>query len=377
NLLITQNFQLIGVTTLETIRTWSEYLETGENHPWDMEISYIGWCPDLLDGYNMIYHLLHNESQFNFARVNDPYLESLLDLSLQMTNATIKQSIYKHIQSYLFDVTTPDHKWKYPHAPLFSQVIYYAYHINLTGFRPDPRGMVYFYQCNWPFKPPSSCVLTSNADTPDIDGIFDLTWSAADADNYSVFEYDKFINAINGSLTSLASEITTLSIPRSGYKTGSYYFIVVAHNKFGDRLSNCIKVVVSLPLPGPFTLSSNADAPDTDGTFDLLWTSSSDANNYSVYRSDNPISVIDGSLTLLSYQVATSPFPVSGLTDGEYYFVVVAHNKEGDTLSNNVHITVQHPEEPPQEIPGYNIIILLGIAFGITAILIKKRRTKF
>ena len=58
---------------------------------------------------------------------------------------------------------------------------------------------------------------------------------------------------------------------------------VSSNNNYGDNLSNCIKVVVSIP-PGNFVLSSNADTPDYDGNFDLVWESADKAQNYSVYQ---------------------------------------------------------------------------------------------
>ncbi|GAH42123.1 unnamed protein product, partial [marine sediment metagenome] len=52
---------------------------------------------------------------------------------------------------------------------------------------------------------------------------------------------------INGSLTLLGDELTDLSLALSGYTDGTYYFIAVAHNAYGDTLSNCIEVVVQIP----------------------------------------------------------------------------------------------------------------------------------
>jgi len=42
----------------------------------------------------------------------------------------------------------------------------------------------------------------------------------------------------------LANEITDLNHALSGYEDGTYYFIVVAHNNYGDTLSNCIEITV-------------------------------------------------------------------------------------------------------------------------------------
>ena len=223
---------------------------------------------------------------------------------------------------------------------------------------------------------PGDFTLSSNAGEPDDNGIFDLTWTAASlANNYSVYRSSSFITEIDGSLTLLADEITDLTLALTGYEDGTYYFIVVAHNNHGDTLSNCIEVNVELPAPpGDFTLSSNAGDPDDNGDFDLSWTTATWANNYSVYRSSSFITEIDGSLTLLGNEITDLTLALSGYEDGTYYFIVVAHNDNGDTLSNCVEITVDFPI-----VPGYDIALVLLTMLGITYLIIKpklKRNSK-
>ncbi|GAI91027.1 unnamed protein product [marine sediment metagenome] len=100
--------------------------------------------------------------------------------------------------------------------------------------------------------PPGDFELSTNAGTPsDNDGNFDLTWESADgALTYSVYQYSSYITEINGSLTLLGDGITELSHALSGYTDGTYYFIAVAHNAYGDTRSNCIEVVVQIPSDG-------------------------------------------------------------------------------------------------------------------------------
>ncbi|MHA1747586.1 MAG: ABC transporter substrate-binding protein [Promethearchaeota archaeon] len=224
--------------------------------------------------------------------------------------------------------------------------------------------------------PPGDFTLSSNAGDPDTDGIFDFTWTAASgATNYSVYRSSSLITAIDGSATLLADEITDLTFALSGYSDGTYYFIVVANNDNGDTLSNCIQVNVEFPgPPGDFTLSSNAGEPDTDGIFALTWTTASGANSYSVYRSSSFITAIDGSVTLLANEITDLNYALSGYEDGTYYFIVVAYNDNGDTLSNCVEITVEKPI-----VPGYDIALVLLTMLGITYLIIKpklKRNSK-
>jgi len=219
---------------------------------------------------------------------------------------------------------------------------------------------------------PDPLALYSDAGDPDIDGIFNLFWFKSDkADNYSIYVYDKYITEINISLTLLSDQIA-ISPYEINATQGMYYYIVVAHNIYGSVMSNCIEVLVK-SQPGSFFLNSDAGNPDVDGIFNLIWTSSSGADNYSLYAYDKYITEINNSLILLSDQTAISPYEIN-TTIGIYYYIVVAHNIFGITLSNCIKIIVQSDNEAPIIIinlptqndifefdaPSYNISILEG-----------------
>jgi C1A family cysteine protease len=223
--------------------------------------------------------------------------------------------------------------------------------------------------------PPDPFILSSNAGNPDGDGNFDLLWTVAyRADNYSVYLYSSYITAINGSLTQLAGEITDLNLALADYMDGTYYFIVVAHNKFGDTLSTCLEISVEHPPPGEFTLTSNAGNPDGDGNFDLTWTVSSDAASYSVYRCSSYITDINGTLTLLEGGMTELGKAINGYDNGVYYFIVVAHNNYGDTLSNCIKVTVQIAGPTPI-VPGYNMLLFI-VSLGVISSLFLKKKLK-
>ncbi len=227
--------------------------------------------------------------------------------------------------------------------------------------------------------PPGDYILSSNAGTPDDDGNFDLTWTSSDrALNYSVYQYSSYITEINGSLTLLIEGTTDLSLALSVNANGIYYFIVVAHNNYGDNLSNCIEVVVGIP-PGDFVLSSNAGNPNDNGAFDLSWESADRALTYSVYQYSSFITEINGSLTLLGDGITDLSLALSDYTDGTYYFIAVAYNAYGDTLSNCIKVVVQIPQEPePTQppIPGYNIFIFVPIILLVVMVIIRKQHKK-
>jgi hypothetical protein len=134
------------------------------------------------------------------------------------------------------------------------------------------------------------------------------------------------------------------------------------------------------PPPGDFTLSSNAGSPDDDGAFTLTWTSSSGANNYSIYQHSSYITDINVSLTKLANETNSLSLPLSGYSNGSYYFVAKAINNFGIKTSNVIMITVEIPDGTPDTttppgIPGFNLIIV-GLVTGIVSLILIKRKSK-
>ncbi|MFX0134995.1 MAG: hypothetical protein ACFFDN_15245 [Candidatus Hodarchaeota archaeon] len=93
---------------------------------------------------------------------------------------------------------------------------------------------------------PKEFTLTTNAENPDVDKNFNLTWEISiGADNYSVYQSSSYINKIDGDCVELASEIEEREYEILGMPGGTYYYIVEAYNGTGATLSNCISVNVS------------------------------------------------------------------------------------------------------------------------------------
>ncbi len=190
---------------------------------------------------------------------------------------------------------------------------------------------------------PGNFTLTTDANDPvDTDGTFDLNWTVSEgADNYSVFTYNRFITEINNSVTLVENQTAIPPYPIIDILTGIYFYVVVAYNGTGETMSNNVNVTVVRPKPGDFTFTSDADIPDTDGYFNLNWTVSEGADNYSVFTYNSFINQINNSVTNLLNITTPSPFPITGLMDGDYFYVVMAYNGTGETLSNNVYVKVR------------------------------------
>ena len=127
--------------------------------------------------------------------------------------------------------------------------------------------------------------------------------------------------------------------------------------------------------PPPFILYSNATTPDTDGSFFLLWTSFYGINYFSVYQFSHFITEINESQTLLADKITALNLDLSGYLDGNYYFIVVAHSDYGDVISNCIKIDVEiaNSDKPPQIIPGYDVVLLLG-AISVIGIFITRNK---
>jgi surface protein len=95
------------------------------------------------------------------------------------------------------------------------------------------------------------------------------------------------------------------------------------------------------PLPDPFTLSSDAGNPDDDGIFNLFWSVTYGASNYSVYQHHGYITEINTTLSSLALETTELTLSLTGYTPDSYYFIVVANNEFGTILSNCMQITVE------------------------------------
>jgi peptide/nickel transport system substrate-binding protein len=134
---------------------------------------------------------------------------------------------------------------------------------------------------------------------------------------------------------------------------------------------------VPIILPSPFTLSSDAGSPDANGDFNLNWTSSTFADNYSLFVYSSLITEINGSLTLLLDEVTGLSYDALDYSDGTYFFVVVAKNINGTTLSNNIEVIVEIEESGPVPwIPGFELWTTLFTISTVGLILLLRKKKK-
>ncbi|MFX1373206.1 MAG: SBBP repeat-containing protein [Promethearchaeota archaeon] len=182
----------------------------------------------------------------------------------------------------------------------------------------------------------------------------DLIWEKTWANN-SIYEYwwnDMVIDSLD-------------RIYITGYnRTDSFGIYDIFTTKF------------SIESPASFNLTADCGAIDDDGIFNLNWTLAPRAVNYSIYQYNTYISEINDTLTSIVNQTQALSLPLSGYSNGTYYFKGVAFNIFGNSSSNCISVAVEIPpedEETEPFIPGYNLMfVIIGFA-AIVSILIYRR----
>ncbi|MFX1258671.1 MAG: hypothetical protein ACFFAN_12485 [Promethearchaeota archaeon] len=196
--------------------------------------------------------------------------------------------------------------------------------------------------------PPNDFTLFENPENPDKDGQILLSWEESiGADNYSVYSHNSYILEIDNNGTLEMENITELSYLVEGLTNQEIYYVVMAKNEAGTKISNCIQVIVRRK---PDSLVIYADEnPDDDGNFDVIWSSSEFADNYSLYYSTSYITKIDGCEILLDgyipdFSSPTYKYPIKNKGDGSYYFRIAAFNEYGNFTSLCLEVVVKMEE---------------------------------
>jgi len=100
---------------------------------------------------------------------------------------------------------------------------------------------------------------------------------------------------------------------------------IYEENCVGNDISDNICYTTS------FTLYSDADDFDTDGSFTLTWTASENADNYTLYQ--------DG--VIIAEGLKIREYNLTDLPSGTYLFYVKAINEERETDSNTIEVIVK------------------------------------
>ncbi|MFW9971664.1 MAG: ABC transporter substrate-binding protein [Candidatus Odinarchaeota archaeon] len=134
----TEDMDKIGISIHAQILTWDQFIQMGQDHPERLHIYYVGWGPDYFETFNMIDPLVNIASDSNFAQINDPYLQNLLDITAAETDTATRYALYKQLQGYIIDV-------QFYHMPLQYDKLYFVHAASLKGFPYNSPRNLYFY----------------------------------------------------------------------------------------------------------------------------------------------------------------------------------------------------------------------------------------
>ncbi len=204
---------------------------------------------------------------------------------------------------------------------------------------------------------PGPFSLESIAGDPDDDGFFLLNWTDSDgALNYSIYMYNESITQINSSVSLIEDGQFGNFYSMNGLYNGTYYFKVVAFNRWGNRSSNCISVNVKYLKPFNFGLN-NVSSTEPDGSFVLNWNASLGVVNYTISIVEGYISTFvfmnttyymfiatPGGVNITLIGITETSYRVSGLPIGSYLITITAYNIFGSFSSNTIQVNV--PFEP-------------------------------
>lgn len=239
--------------------------------------------------------------------------------------------------------------------------------------------------------PPSNFILSEIIPEINPDGKVSLSWSSSlGADNYSIYVNSIYIDNFNNKGTQMIEGLTNQSYSIPGkLSDGTYYYVIIAYNEAGQKLSNCVNVTIQ-KTPKFFELTKELDNIDfdEDGNFFLSWTRSNYSQYYLIYMSRNNITdVVNESVSLIGnytpdFEWPEYRYPITSTLNGTSYFLVVAFNQYGNYSSECIQIELRLPKIPsrPSDLPIYLIIILSTTipitAVGVGVYIFRKRRIK-
>jgi hypothetical protein len=158
----------------------------------------------------------------------------------------------------------------------------------------------------------------------------------------------------------------TASIIFNPAKVLSYESVNQTHDGYLYYACNITLIDSNIGIPAMLPISPN---PSGTGNVTLQWNLVNGFDNYSVYRSLSPITTLNGTQTLLGVVTVNQYLDVA-LTNGTYYFAIVAQNKYGSSdLSNCASVTVAISNPISSSSTYIWIFIAIGVAATIVIII--------
>ncbi len=249
----------------------------------------------------------------------------------------------------------------------------YSIQIFGTSSGQPYRSDIRFFTVN--LYKPGEVILNTSAQEPDLDGVFNLTWTQIGvANNYTLYEHHEPIMEINQDLTILATNITNKTYTMIRQENEVLFYKLVAFNRYGNSSSSYLSINVHLTplLYNDFQVNYMYHSHFKE--IILTWTNSPNVDNYSIYKSKKYITGINDDLTLVESGLKKNSFNITQVEEGIFYYIVVAYNEFGYSISNCASIRLG---APPREEPNNDtliifliimIMILISVIISITLI---------
>jgi len=314
------------------------------------------WKMDYMDPENYINPLWGNQSRLNGGNYYEPDVQALMDAGMVETDLVIRRQIYDEIQKLMVERD-------FPSLTLTTGLNYDAWKNEVVGFSSNPLGNVWFYLCERVYILPNIII-----NSPTTNQFF-----GGNTPDYNVEIYgqnlDTFWYTIDGGAENYTFTATIGNINQTAWNSllsGTVIIRFYVNNTYGDIGYATVSVIKDIDAPTSyllFTPHSGTNIVNKSTTF-ILTANDSFGSGISVIKYKiNDSAWIDyfGQFDFYSYEY------------GDYLISHQAIDVAGNIeVVKTVLVTlVEIPSEPI--IPGYNIILLIGVICLVSMILYKKR----
>ena len=181
-----------------------------------------------------------------------------------------------------------------------------------------------------PIAAPPPAAPTGVSTTPG-NGQVTIAWTpVAGATSYNIY-WSTITGVTPDTGTKIAGVVAPPSVVTGLTNGTTYYFVVTAVNANGESVASAPEVSTMPTAAVPPAAPTGVTATPGNGQVTISWTAVSGATSYNLYWALAP-GVTPLSIGVTKITGATSPYILTGLTNGTvYYFVVTAVNANGES----------------------------------------------
>ena len=203
---------------------------------------------------------------------------------------------------------------------------------------------------------PTGQPVMNSISSPDLDGSYTVSWNSVQyADTYYLFRSGSdFVDVTGLSPIYTGSSLSYDETDRPS--DSSWYYAVIASNgQVNSTLADTVGVNIEYPTEK--AVMDAFDSPDSDGSYEVNWSSVQYADTYYLFRSDADFTGVAGLSPI--YTGSDLGYLETGRPEGEWFYAVIASNGEVNaTLSDTVSVIVAYPGDAPIindiKSPNYN-----------------------